>query len=70
MLRATGTLKVTIFGGRLVRHRRWDGFVIAFPYPYLNGDWAECSLCGAAVTLQDPGQVIGRGGMGSPTAAD
>jgi hypothetical protein len=40
------------FGGHIVRHRHWDGEAMAFVYPDRDGEWAECSMCGATLTLE------------------
>jgi hypothetical protein len=58
------------FGGHIVRHRHWGGPVIAFVYLDPDGDWAECSVCGATLDLQMREQPVGRIAMGSATATD
>ena len=50
------------FGGHIVRHRHWDGPVLAFVYPDRDGEWAECSVCGAVLDLGNPGQSVGTRG--------
>ena len=52
------------FGGHMVRHRHWDGQMLAFVYSDHKTPWAECSDCGATLTMADdrrePGSRIGQ----------
>ena len=50
------------FGGFMVRHRHWDGLMLALYYPHPNRPWAECSICGATLDMDDTAgrQSVGR----------
>jgi hypothetical protein len=47
------------FGGHIVRHRHWDGLKLAYVYPDSKDQWAECSDCGATITMRDSDQWRG-----------